>query len=162
LKADIIKIDTQGLELPIFQSGNKLLENAFCIETETELVENYCGETTYAKIGEFMRSKGFLMFDISVHRVSRKNLLSEHGKHQPLCCEAMWLFDYIGRKKQPTVKEALKSLMICKSLNYYDYGIELAGYFNGLGLIDSDIVGYLEKLENWSKQRKPKSKAGKL
>jgi hypothetical protein len=66
------------------------------------------------------------------------------------------------RKKQPTVKEALKSLMICKSLNYYDYGIELAGYFNGLGLIDPDMMGYLVKLENWSKQRKPKSKAGKL
>ncbi|MCX7593411.1 MAG: FkbM family methyltransferase [Fischerella sp.] len=163
LRADIIKIDTQGLELPIFQAGDKVLADTFCVETETGFVQNYFGETTYAQIDEFMRSKGFLMFDINVHRVSRKNLLSEYGKQQPIWCEAVWLFDFIGQDKKPTYEQSIKSLMICKALNYCDYGLELATYFHSLGLIDSELMSHLEKPENWLKpKRKPALKSGKL
>ena len=41
LKADIIKLDTQGLELPILQAGKELLKNVLCIEVENGFVENY-------------------------------------------------------------------------------------------------------------------------
>jgi hypothetical protein len=110
-----------------------------------------------------MRSKGFVMFDINIHRVSRKNHLAEYGKQQPLWCEAVWLFDFIGQDKKPNLEQALKSLIICKALNYFDYGLELASYFNKLGLIGTDIISYLEKPENWiNRLKKPRSKAGKL
>lgn len=48
IKADIIKLDTQGLELPILKSGNSILENAICVETETGFIENYVGETKFS------------------------------------------------------------------------------------------------------------------
>ena len=163
LKADIIKIDTQGLELPILQSGDLVLKNAFCVETETGFLENYIGETTYAQIDEFMRSKGFLMFDIKIYKVGRKNSLAVYGKHQPLWCEALWLFDYIGQGKKPSLEEALKSLTICKAMKCYDYGLELAGYFNDLGIIDGDMLAYLQKPEKWIiKPKPPTSTFGKI
>ncbi len=163
LKADILKIDSQGLELPILKAGNSLLENAFCLETETGFIENYLGETTYGQLDEFLRPKGFLLFDLKYYRVSRKNELSERGRHQPLWCEAVWLFDFIGQEQKPTQEQALKSLRICKALRYYDYGLELGRYFNKLGIISSEILRYLEEAENWmTKPTPPKSKIGKL
>src|SRR3989339_839706 len=50
IKADIIKLDTQGLELPILKMGSKILKNVICVETETGFLENYVGETTYSQI----------------------------------------------------------------------------------------------------------------
>lgn len=163
LKADIIKIDTQGLELPILKSGDLLLKKAFCVETETGFVENYIGETTYAQIDEFLRSKGFLMFDTKIYKVDRKNSLAEYGKHQPLWCEALWLFDYIGQGKKPSLEEALKSLLICKGMKCFDYGLELAGYFKDLEIIDGDMFAYLEMPKSWiNKPKTPSSKVGKF
>lgn len=163
LKADIIKIDTQGLELPILLAGDLIWKNAFCIETETGFLENYIGETTYAQIDEFMRSKGFLLFDMKIYKPSRKNALEEYGKHQPLWCEAVWLLDYIGQNQKPTREQALKSLRICKALGYFDYGLELAYYFKELGIIDPEIIPYLEVPDNWLNKRKlPSSTVGKL
>ena len=149
LKADIMKLDTQGLELPILQSGDELLKNAICVETETGFMENYVGETTYAQIDEFMRSKGFLMFDLSIHRVGRKNFLSEHGTHQPIWCEAIWLFDFIGKKREPNRVQALKALTICRALKCYDYGFELASSFKELGILKSDELAHLSRVESW-------------
>jgi len=162
LKADIIKIDTQGLELPILRSGAKLLGTAFCVETETGFVENYINETTYAQIDEFMRSKGFLMFDMNIHRVGRNNPLSAKGRHQPLWCEATWLYDFVGQKREPSREQALKSLTVCKALQYIDYGFELSGYYKSLGIIDREAFSYLEKPENWLIKRKPLSRTGRL
>ncbi|MBD2179748.1 FkbM family methyltransferase [Planktothrix sp. FACHB-1355] len=163
LKADIIKIDTQGLELPILQSGDLVLKNAFCVETETGFLENYIGETTYAQIDEFMRSKGFMMFDIKIYKVGRKNSLIEYGKQQPLWCEALWLFDLIGQGKNPSLEEALKYLTICRAMKCFDYGLELSRYFKDLGIVDRDMLNYLEKPENWIiKPKPPTSTLGKI
>lgn len=153
LRADIMKLDTQGLELPILQSGDELLKNAICVETETGFMENYIGETTYAQIDEFMRSKGFLMFDISIHPVGRKNFLSEYGRHQPIWCESLWLFDFIGQKRKPDREQAMKALSICRELKYPDYGFELAVYFKELGVLNSDELADLSKTESWNVHR---------
>lgn len=170
LKADIIKLDTQGLELPILKAGHQVLQNAFCVETETGFVDNYKGETTYTQLENFMRSQGFLMFSMENYQVSRNNSLSKHGKHQPLWCEVIWLFDFIGTRKRTTLEQALKCLRICQALEYFDYGLELSYYFNSIGIIEKSVVKYLEKPDNWKKlenseslkKYKPLSRTGKI
>lgn len=150
IKADIIKLDTQGLELPILMSGNSILKNVICVETETGFVENYIGETTFSQLDEFMRSKGFLMFDLKYYRIGRANSFNKIGKHQPLWCEALWLYDFINNNKIPDREQAIKSLAICKNLKFYDFGMELAYYFHKNEIISLDELTYLEKIENWS------------
>lgn len=163
LQVDIIKLDTQGLELPILKSGSDLLNDAFCVETETGFCENYIGETTYSQIDEFMRAKGFLLFDLKIHRVSRDNHFMGIGKHQPLWCEAIWLFDYIGQNKVPSLQLAIKVLLICKSLQYYDYGLELAKYFKENMILDDDMFTFFQDPKNWTNmQLQPVSKVGKI
>lgn len=162
LKADIIKIDTQGLELPILKSGNLLVKNTFCIETETAFVEDYFGETTYAQIDDFLRQQGFLALDINIHKVKRNNHLSLYGKHQPIWCQTIWLYDFVGNSNQRNIstEQALKYLKICQVLEFFDYGFELACHFYKLNILDKQIIDYLEKPENWLKETLSVSRIG--
>ena len=157
LDVDVMKSDTQGLELPILSNAGDLLDRTFYVETETGFTENYIGETTYSQIDEFMRSRGFLLFDINVeHRISRKNVFGKYpsGKQQILWCEAVWLKDYIelerqNRLKNITREKVLKSLMLCSLESCFDFGYELAEFFYKKSLITKDELNALEDIESW-------------
>ena len=41
---DILKLDSQGMELPILRAAGSLLSHVFCVELETGFVESYVGE----------------------------------------------------------------------------------------------------------------------
>lgn len=152
LRADIIKVDAQGLDLHILKAGEKLLTNAFCIETENAFVPLYVQEPTFSEMDEFMRDRGFFLFDISTHhRIARKNPLADRGKHQPLWCEALWLYDHIGQARVPTREQALKCLVICKALEFFDFGVELSDHFGEAGIIDPEMVAYLRQPQNWAR-----------
>lgn len=151
LVADVLKLDTQGLELPILRAAETLTSGTFCIETETGFVENYVGETTCAMVDEYLRGRGYLMFDMNMeHRISRRGPVAKLGRHQPLWCEAVWLFDYIGRHVVPTRERALRALRLCRSLGYFDFGCELAGYFRSAGIVTADEAGPLEAAAAWT------------
>ena len=110
-----------------------------------------------------MTKAGYLLFDFKFYRVSRNNYFQDIGKHQPLWCEAVWLFDFIGQNKQPSLQLALKSLRICKALQYCDYGLELARFFKDSGIISDEMFNFFQIPENWkSKKKNPTSKIGKL
>ncbi|HEY4797853.1 MAG TPA: FkbM family methyltransferase [Bacteroidia bacterium] len=165
---DIIKTDTQGLELPILNASGDFLENAFYVETETGFLENYVGETTYSQIDEFMRAKGFLLFDINMHRIARKNIFSaiHSNAEQILWCEAVWLKDYVALSRQDenvvkslSKEKVLKILLICAIQGCIDYGYELAQLFYQFGKLTPEEFDVLKDKENWvvfSKQEIPK------
>jgi len=159
LDADIIKVDTQGLEFPILSNAEDLMDKAFFIETETGFVQNYKGETTYAEIDLFMRSKGFLLFDLNTnHRISRNNIFKEDvtGSEQILWCEATWMKDYISSFDKGLLSEdsinrekALKILIICALQGSIDFGFELAILFNQLNILDQKELNLLQDKNNW-------------
>jgi len=47
VEIDAMKLDTQGLELPILSSAEARVDRCILIETETGFCENYRGETTF-------------------------------------------------------------------------------------------------------------------
>lgn len=155
---DVIKTDTQGLELPILSSGRQFLDSAFYVETETGFVENYIHETTFSQIDVFMRENYFLLFDINTnHRVSRNNSLKEYNNSEEiLWCEATWLKDYVslyqsGRIPQSPLnrEKALKSLILCALQGCFSYGYELALLYKELGLLDNSELNALSQRQNW-------------
>lgn len=159
IDVDIIKTDTQGLELPILSNAGDLMEKAFFIETETGFVENYKGETTYAEIDLFMRSKGFLLFDLNInHRISRDNVFKQEatGSEQILWCEATWMKDYVSLIEKGSIsvdsinrEKALRILIICALQGSIDFGFELAILFNQLNLLDQSELNVLQDKNNW-------------
>jgi FkbM family methyltransferase len=165
LSPDILKIDTQGMELPILRSGESVLAKAFCVETENGFVTNYVGETTYAQMDEYLRSKGFLMFNMQTWRVGRKNEVGERelGRRQPIWCETTWLYDYIGNGAKPARDTALRALLICKAVRCYDFGLELAAYFREHGLLEAAELEYLRRPEHWWEPREnPRFRTSKV
>ena len=156
LRADIIKLDTQGLELPILRSASKVLPHTFCVETETGFVENYVGETVAAELDGFMRQNGFLLFDIRIYRVGRTNRFAQRSRQQPLWCESLWLRDYRASESWdivvplPDRTEAIKALYICKTLGFPDYGFELSEYFHAKGLLSDKELTLLSNSRIWA------------
>jgi FkbM family methyltransferase len=154
LAADIIKVDSQGLDLEILRSGDRLLDKAFGVESEPGFVENYVGENVYAQVDEFLRGRGFLLFDLKVFRVARNNPLAKHGRHQPMWCETTWFADVVGREKKITREQAIKFILIARCLGYFDYGYELACYARDTGVFTSDELSLLRAPAGWRTSRR--------
>lgn len=156
---DAIKIDVQGLELPILSKAGHLLESAFYVETETGFTENYVGETTFSQLDEFMQDHGFLMFDINVsHRIPRNNQFKDRptGNEQILWAEAVWLKDYVGLDQQGkfdpkdfSEQKIKKILILCALQRCPDYGYELAELFHRKGLLSRHAVDALYTTKAW-------------
>lgn len=159
ISPDAIKIDVQGLELPILSKAGRLLESAFYVETETGFTANYVGETTFSQLDAFMQANGFLMFDINTnHRIPRNNRLKDNptGKEQILWAEAVWLKDYIGLERQGKfdalgldATKAKKVLTLCALQQCYDFGYELAELFYAKGLLSRQELDALANVEAW-------------
>jgi FkbM family methyltransferase len=155
LRANIMKLDTQGLELPILRSASRILPHAFCVETETGFVENYVGETVTAELDEFMRHNGFLLFDLEIHRVGRANHLARRSRQQPIWCESLWMRDYKALESwdisvpAPNRSQAVKALYICKALGFPDFGFELAQHFHAHGLLNDRELTLLSDSMIW-------------
>ncbi len=141
---DAIKIDTQGLELPILTSAEEIVRDCVLIETETGFCENYLGETTFDQIMEYMRAMGFGLFDINAsHRVSRANALSKKtSNEQILWCEAIWLRDYCqidaNHMARISRQKALKALCIFANHGCISFGLEAAARFADHGVLSFD------------------------
>lgn len=156
---DVIKIDVQGLELPILSKAGHFLDSAFYVETETGFTENYEGETTFSQLDGFMRANGFLMFDINInHRISRNNHFQEYptGKEQILWAEAVWLKDYVGMDRKGhfdslafTERRVKTILTLCALQRCYDYGFELAEFFHRKGLLSRQDLEALRSPDAW-------------
>lgn len=156
LDADVIKTDSQGLDRAILEKSGSLLDDAFFVEAEPGFNENYIGENTYSQVDTFMRSQGFLLFDLNIYRTSRKNQFASAptGKEQLMWCEATWLKDYIELDRQGQLRplsreKALKALVLCALLECIDFGYELAGFFHHKGLLSDNELVALQTREGW-------------
>jgi FkbM family methyltransferase len=57
---DYLKIDIQGGELAVFQSGKARLANAVVVQTEVSFITIYKGQPTFAEVDFELRGQGFL------------------------------------------------------------------------------------------------------
>lgn len=154
---DILKIDTQGLEIPILNDAKIVLDEVFYLETENGFAKNYINESTFAEIDMFLKDHNFMLFDINTnHRVSRKNKINgEFGsREQILWAESVWLKDYITIfNENPNFElnreKAIKILIICAFQGCYSYGLELAELFKLKNYITEEELFSLLKIEGW-------------
>jgi len=159
LDIDILKIDSQGLELEILKGAEELVEKSFYVETESGFTPNYIHESTQAQVDEYMRSKGFLLFDLVLSRMTHDNIFKDVNKHHSmlLWSESIWLKDFISMFKMNQLKpgenidrkKSVKALTICAIQGCIDYGYELAKIFNELGLLSNLELASLGKESAW-------------
>jgi FkbM family methyltransferase len=154
VEIDVMKLDTQGLELPILESAEARVDRCILLETETGLCENYRGETTFDQIMQFMLKKGFGLFDINTdHRIPRAgHLAPQADKEQMLWCEAVWIRDFVRRPPTfaLTREKALKALYIYANHGCYSFGAEMAAYFHKRGLITPEELAQTADVSFWT------------
>ena len=141
LDIDAMKVDTQGLELPILESAAAFVDSSIWLETETGMTQNYAGETTFDRVLQFMESRGFGLFGMDTnHPIARRNQLSARARdEQILWCEAVWLRDYYKTPSELlqrlTRPKALRALCLHASHGCLAFGLEAAALFRDLKLI---------------------------
>ena len=156
LRADAIKIDSQGMELPILEASQRLLPEVFAIEVETGLQPNYFDETTFDKVAPFLLSNGYLPFDMQFHRWRRPGAPPGIGRGQLMFSESLWLRDYLSEETwgipapRPTREAAIRALAVCWAGGFGDYGWELTSYFEKRGLLTAAEAAPLRTREAWA------------
>lgn len=141
MEIDAMKLDTQGLELPILSSAERIAMGCIAIETETGFTENYIGESTFDQVARFMRDRGFGLFGLNAdHRVPRRSKLADESTNEQLLwCEAVWLRDYWlsdpALEPMLTREKALRALCIYGGYGCISFGLEAARRFADLGLL---------------------------
>lgn len=69
---ELIKLDTQGSELPILTSLEEHAWNVvLAVEIEVEFLELYKGQPRFEEVHRFMEARGFQLFDLRTHRMYR-------------------------------------------------------------------------------------------
>ena len=77
---NLIKLDVQGAELDILKAARpEHWRNLLAVQAEVEFVELYRGQPLFHDVDAFMRSQGFVMFDLLPVRYYRYDRDRPHG-----------------------------------------------------------------------------------
>jgi hypothetical protein len=153
--ADVIKVDSQGLDMEILRAGKDIVSRAFYVETEPGFAEHYRGENTFCQVSGLMGELGFLLFGLTLCGVPRKGPFAKRkGKTQVMWGQNVWLKDYValeaeGRMSGMTRAKALKVLLLCAMEDVPDFGYELACLFRDKGLLSGEELDVLASEEAW-------------
>lgn len=63
----VLKLDTQGFELPILKAGVEVLERVICIEMEVQFKPLYIGQALFPEIKAFLDEHGFILRQLEVN-----------------------------------------------------------------------------------------------
>ncbi|MCH8860002.1 MAG: FkbM family methyltransferase, partial [Thaumarchaeota archaeon] len=138
--ADFIKLDTQGSELFILQGGIETLsQSIFGVEVEVEFAELYEGQPLFPDVDQFLRSLGFILFDMRTIYWKRENAKGVGGrKGQIVFADALYfksIKEFLNRGVCQKSK-LLKALTICVVYGYFDYALSLCAQAKNLNILD--------------------------
>lgn len=158
---DFMKFDVEGFELQVLKGAQKSLSDVLGISIEVEFQQNHKGQAIFSDIDNFLRERGFFLYDATLYRHSRKILPALSAAKVPgptsygqvLWAQALYFKDPIiainsakdQRKWSKTKITKLISLMELFNLN--DCAMELVEYFGKRGVFgQNELRQYLDLL----------------
>ena len=137
---DFMKLDIEGAELDVFKGGETTLKNCVGLSTEAVFYPWRNGMPTFSELDIFLRSIGFVLFDLPVFRWEKKatsplmftdGVLGPTDRGQVIWTQALYLKDAVAELKLPRLRKkwdtarVLKLASIMELYNLDDCVIEL-------------------------------------
>jgi FkbM family methyltransferase len=127
---DFIELDTQGSELDILKGAQGFLKKSVLgLRIEVEFSPIYKDQPLFADVDSFVRSNGFVLFDLSRHHYRRGAAprdLPTSG--QLLYGHAFYLKDYRLLTGPDAWIQTMKLIMISNFFGAHDYAFEMTSY----------------------------------
>ncbi len=150
---DFLKIDTQGTEMAVLFGGQEVISSKVLgVDIEINFAERYKGQGYFSEVDNFMREKGFVLFDIQRRYFKRKEgLLLGFQKGQLTHGTALYLRS--SKNIQNTFKDVnteqyrlhiLKLIALAFMYGYADYALSLANKFKKI--LGQDKYEIIKKL----------------
>lgn len=131
IKPDYLKIDTQGAELKILKGAGEYLDNVLGLELEVEFMHMYENQPLFFEIDNFLRSKGFELFDLNRHWANRISMNKYHSNRgQIVFADAIYfrtkdsLYSFNSTSKDEQKNKLFKMVMIFSLYGYFDVALD--------------------------------------
>lgn len=123
---DMLKIDTQGSELLIFDGArNTFSRSVVGVDVEVNFAERYEGQGNFSDIDAFLRERGFALFDLQRRFMKRRIGLTFGGPKGQLTHGTALYFrvrDGLSRLLEGTDPERARSIIRRAAVVYAAYG----------------------------------------
>jgi FkbM family methyltransferase len=125
---DFLQIDVQGADIQVLKGAQSLLQRSvLAVQIEVEFSQLYANQPLFAEVDQFLRSQGFMLFDLLPSRLQRSPLGAAVHPGQLLWGEAFYVRDPL---QHPDVfyakpEQILKLACIADALQFSDYALEL-------------------------------------
>jgi len=153
----LIKLDTQGTELAILESGRRLtLPSAVVVQIEMLVHRFYVGQPSLADLHGFLESEGFQLVDL------KRSTVRHHAAARPVWSkkEIVWCHGTYFRTRgrdggAPSDAQAHRAFCLAVALEFFDRAIALvedparAAYFDerfGAAALIEDVRAYAATL----------------
>lgn len=122
----VIKLDTQGTELEILQSGTSLLPMVLAVYIETEFIPLYKNQPLFGDVNAFLEKQGFRLIDIkrTAHR-RKTNAKPVYSKREMTWAHGLYFRTRHADGKELTPDEKIKLACAACAFEYFDYAVWL-------------------------------------
>jgi FkbM family methyltransferase len=130
---DYIKVDIEGVELELLQASPRSLDAAIGVAIDVIFHEDWHGAPLFADVDQYMRSRGFVLFDLRSIKRSEQfdtpiRYADESGKvyGQLACADAIYFRDFLETGQTPPSLEKQLKLAIAAEVNrHVDFAFEV-------------------------------------
>lgn len=158
----LLKVDTQGTELGILQSGSTMvLPSVVGVYVEAEFMPLYIGQPLFGDVHDFLQSNGFRLVDIkrSCLRRALPNR-SVYSKRELAWAHSLYLREINADKTPLTALQKIKISCVAANFEFFDYAIWLLRdldvtallHTSGLDGVEEDMNAYSAAL--WTSIKK--------
>lgn len=151
---DYIKLDTQGNELQILQSGGEFLQTISVVKTELNMIPLYQDLPLLGDIFSYLTNAGFQFIDLQWTHPCRRYHFSPHlplDSYRLVWGDAIFAYDpfnFSGERK-------LEQAIILAELGYLDLALYIISNIPSLALKDKEaLLGFYQRIR-WPAGRSP-------
>ncbi len=129
--AAFLKVDTQGTELEILQSGSRLVSQSLLgIHTESLFQPFYKGQSLFADVDRYLRQQGFALFSLSRTALRRSGYQeSLYSRRVVTWAHCLYLREpetLIAAHSETVRRDVARLLGLALAFQHYDLAFEIA------------------------------------